>query len=118
MRSKTQQRIIKGIPGSAGVANGVARVITSLDEINRFKPGEILVTVATSPAWTPLIHAAEAVVTDVGGALSHAAIVCREYGKPAVVGTGTGTKKIKNGSSVTVNGGKGAVVISGKGQSL
>lgn len=109
---------IKGIAGSSGVVTGIARVITSLDEINRFKPGEILVTVATSPAWTPLIHAASAVVTDVGGALSHAAIVCREYGKPAVVGTGNGTKKIKDGNRVTVDGGKGTVIIPGKGQSL
>lgn len=118
MTSKTQQHIIKGIPVSAGVVTGIARVITSLDEIKRFTPGEILVTVATSPAWTPLIHAASAVVTDVGGALSHAAIVCREYGKPAVVGTRNGTKKIKDERSVTVDGEKGTVIISGKGPSL
>ena len=89
---------------------GRACVLTKLSEAKRFKPGDILVTVATSPSWTPLIHAASAVVTDVGGALSHAAIVCREYGKPAVVGTGDGTKRIKNGNQITVDGGKGVVV--------
>ncbi len=74
-----------------------------------FNPGDILVTKATNPAWTPLIHASSAVVTDLGGSLSHAAIVCREYSKPAVVGTKKGTKLIKNGQKITVNGTKGIV---------
>lgn len=88
---------------------GTARVIVSLDEIDRFKKGDILVTKATSPAWTPLIHASSAVITDLGGSLSHAAIVSREYGIPAVVGTKDATKKIKDGSKITVDGTKGEI---------
>lgn len=84
-------------------------MILALDEVIRFKPGDILVTVATSPAWTPLIHAAKAVVTDVGGALSHAAIVCREYGIPAVVGTKNATEIIQDGQQITVDGETGTV---------
>ncbi len=104
---------IKGQPGSQGIAKGVARVILSLDELNRFKQGEILVTSVTSPSWTPVIHSASAVVTDIGGSLSHAAIVCREYGIPAVVGTKVGTKTIKDSQLVEVNGTTGTISILG-----
>jgi len=100
---------IRGIPGSPGKVTGIARVLRSLDEIGKFNPGEILVTTATSPPWTTVIHASSAVVTDVGGALSHAAVVSREYGKPAVVGTKEGTKKIKDGQEIIVDGFEGIV---------
>jgi len=103
--------VIKGIAGSKGKKTGIASVILSLDDVEFFKPGDILVTKATNPAWTPLIHVASAVVTDLGGALSHAAIVCREYGKPAVVGTKVGTKEIKNGQRIEVDGEQGVVLI-------
>src|SRR3990167_7821104 len=96
--------VIKGITGSPGQSTGRAIIIKSLTQVKRFKPGDILVTEATNPSWTPLIHAASAVVTDLGGALSHAAIVCREYGIPAVVGTKNATKQIKNGNKIMVNG--------------
>ena len=102
---------IKGIPGSPGIVTGIARIIKSLDQIEKFNPKDILVTEATNPSWTPLIHAASAVVTDLGGALSHAAIVCREYGITAVVGTKKATQKIKDGSKITVNGIKGEVTF-------
>ena len=104
---KTEE--IKGIKGSAGKTIGIAKVILSLEEINKFEAGDILVTIATSPPWTPFIYTASAVVTDVGGSLSHAAIVCREYGIPAVVGTKIGTKKIKSGRKIEVDGTRGIV---------
>ena len=100
---------LKGIAGSPGQVQGTARVIRSLNEVNKFNPGDILVTEATNPSWTPIIHAASAVVTDLGGALSHAAIVCREYGIPAVVGTRKATKMIKNGDKIVVDGNEGVV---------
>ena len=102
---------IKGIAGSRGEKAGIAKVIKSLDGVNKFTAGDILVTEATNPSWTPIIHAASAVVTDLGGALCHAAIVCREYGIPAVVGTKTGTKRIKSGDKIIVNGTKGVVEL-------
>ena len=102
---------IKGLPGSAGNITGIARVILSLDEIDKLQSGDILVTQVTSPIWTPFIYTASAVVTDKGGILSHAAIICREYKIPAVVGTKLGTKKIKNGQKISVNGSKGTVKI-------
>ena len=102
---------IKGIAGSRGEKTGIARVIKSLKQVDEFIAGDILVTEATNPSWTPIIHAASAVVTDLGGSLSHAAIVCREYGTPAVVGTKIGTKKIKNGEKIIVDGTSGIVKL-------
>lgn len=104
-------KLIKGLPGSPGKVTGKARVIKSLDNIEKFEPGDILVTVATNPTWTPLMHMASAIVTDLGGTLCHAAIVSREYGIPAVVGTKKATTKIKDGDEVRVDGEKGAVEI-------
>ena len=104
---------IRGQAGSRGVITGTARVVLKLDEVNKLNPGDILVTEATSPAWTPFIHIASAVVTDIGGALSHAAIVSREYDIPAVVGTKDGTKRIRDGQKIKVNGTKGVVTILG-----
>jgi phosphoenolpyruvate synthase/pyruvate phosphate dikinase len=102
---------IKGIPGSQGKVTGIARVLKSLSQADKFKAGDILVTQATSPAWTPFIFSAKAVVTDLGGTLSHAAIVAREYGIPAVVGTKVATKTIKDGQKIEVDGTKGIVRI-------
>ena len=73
---------IQGTPASMGTVEGIARVIKKLEHADKFAKGDILVAVAISPAWTPLIFASSAVVTDVGGSLSHAAIVSREYGIP------------------------------------
>lgn len=100
---------IKGIPGSAGIAKGIVRVVTDQNHIGEFKAGEILVTRQTSPAWTPVFMAAKAVVTEIGGQLSHAAIVAREYGIPAVVGIPNVTKLIKSGTPIEVNGTKGTI---------
>ncbi len=102
---------IKGFPGSGGQVTGTASVIKSLTDISSFHAGDILVTVATNPAWTPLIHASAGVVTDIGGSLCHAAIVCREYGKPAVVGTKNATTLIHTGDTIEVSGTTGVVTI-------
>jgi pyruvate,water dikinase len=83
--------------------------VLSLDEVDRLSPGEILVTYATAPPWTPLFGVASAVVTDVGGRLSHCAIVAREYGIPAVVGAKTATTRIYDGMRITVDGTRGIV---------
>jgi pyruvate,water dikinase len=101
--------LINGIAGSPGVISGVARLVLTLDEVDRLSPGEILVTYATAPPWTPLFGVASAVVTDVGGRLSHCAIVAREYGIPAVVGTKTATARIYDGMRITVDGSRGIV---------
>lgn len=102
-------KTIKGIPGSAGIVTGLARVIIGHNNLQEFIPGEILVTKQTSPAWTPVFMAAKAIITEIGGQLSHAAIVAREYGIPAVVGIPNVTKLIKSGTTIEVNGTKGTV---------
>lgn len=81
-----------GMPGSAGRVTGVARVVRSVDELDRLRPGEILVAPVTTPAWTLAFGRASAIVTDTGSVASHASIVAREHGIPAVVGTGDGTR--------------------------
>ena len=88
-------------------------MILTLEEVDKLAPGEILVTYATAPPWTPLFAVAGAVVTDSGGALSHCAIVAREYGIPAVTGTKTGTAAIEDGMLLPVDGTEGLVRIEG-----
>ncbi len=80
------------------------------------KPGDVLVAAITTPAWTPLFAMASAIVTDVGGPLSHGSIVAREYGIPAVLGTGVATKRIQDGQTITVDGNRGLVFLNGKGE--
>jgi pyruvate,water dikinase len=103
--------ILRGLAGSPGVVRGRARVIRALTEANRLKRGEVLVAEATMPAWTPLFATVSAVVTDVGGILSHCAVVAREYGIPAVVGTGAATATIREGQMLEVDGNAGTVRI-------
>jgi pyruvate,water dikinase len=100
-----------GIPGSRGTARGVARVAESLDAAKALRPGEILIAPTTLPSWTPLFALAAAVVTETGGPLSHSAVVAREYGVPAVVGVAGATTVIRTGQEVTVDGGRGVVVV-------
>jgi pyruvate,water dikinase len=85
------------------------RVIRGPDEFGRLRSGDILVCPYTNPSWTPLFQRAAAVVVDLGGLGSHAAIVAREYGIPAVMGTGTGTSVLADGQRVVVDGSAGAV---------
>jgi pyruvate,water dikinase len=102
---------IKGFAASSGVAEGVARVVKSVDEIGRLRQGDILVCQVTNPSWAPIFQRISAAVSDIGGSMSHAAIVAREYGLPAVVGTGTATQKIRDGQRIRVDGGRGVVTI-------
>jgi pyruvate,water dikinase len=100
---------IKGLPGSAGQAEGRVRIVNSPEEGDQLQPGEILVTVTTNVGWTPLFPRVAAVVTDVGAPLSHAAIVARELGIPAVVGCFNATTMLKTGDRIRVDGGRGIV---------
>ena len=102
--------ILSGSPGSPGIAFGPARIVHDVSEFGKLQSGEILVAPATNPAWTPLFQRAAAVVVDMGGAASHAAIVAREYGVPAVMGTFDGTKKLTNGQWIQVDGSRGLVL--------
>jgi phosphohistidine swiveling domain-containing protein len=98
---------ITGFLGSAGVVEGQARVIATVEGGDQLQTGEILLTTVTNVWWTPLFPPAAAVVTDVGAPLSHAAIVAREMGIPAVIGCGDATMRLKTGDRVRVDGGKG-----------
>jgi pyruvate, water dikinase len=104
---------IQGYPASSGVAEGVARVVRTIDEIGTVKAGEVLVCSVTAPSWGPVFPKIAAAVSDIGGMMSHAAIVAREYGLPAVVGTGNATSAIKTGDRVRVDGDAGTVTILG-----
>ena len=102
---------VKGFAGAAGVVTGTVRVINDVSEIDGLAEGEILVTRATNVGWTVAFHKVSAIVTDIGAPLSHAAIVAREFGIPAVVGCRNATTVLKTGDVVTVDGGKGTVVV-------
>ena len=102
---------IKGVAASNGVVEGTARVVKSVEEIGRLKQGDILVCQVTNPTWAPIFQKISAAVSDIGGSMSHAAIVAREYGLPAVVGTGMATSRIKDGQRIRVDGGRGTVTI-------
>jgi pyruvate,water dikinase len=102
---------LAGLGVSPGKVTAVARVIHSLDEMENLRPGEILVTRTTTPAWTPLFARAAGLVTDLGGPLAHGSIVAREVGIPAVMGTGTATHKIRDGQTITILGAEGKVLL-------
>lgn len=102
---------LKGMAASPGVAEGPARLVFSADDIGMIQDGEILVAPITAPSWAPVFPKIKACVTDIGGVMSHAAIVCREYGVPAVTGTAYGTREIKNGMMIRVDGNAGTVTI-------
>jgi pyruvate,water dikinase len=105
--------VLNGAAASPGVVEGAARVVKSVDQIADVRDGEILVCGSTSPAWAPIFSKIKATVTDVGGVMSHAAIVCREYGLPAVVGTGRATAAIRTGQMIRVDGTEGTVTVLG-----
>jgi len=101
----------KGVAASAGKVTGTARVISDPDQLYDIQDGEILVCRITAPSWAPVFPRIKAAVSDVGGMMAHTAIICREYGLPAVVGTGFATARIKTGDTVEVDGNLGIVRI-------
>jgi len=102
---------LSGMAASGGVVEGLARVITSPSQLGELEQGEILVAPVTAPSWGPVFGKIAATVTDIGGMMSHAAIVCREYGVPAVTGTGKASTVIKTGMKLRVDGTQGKVTI-------
>ncbi|MBN1246143.1 MAG: phosphoenolpyruvate synthase [Anaerolineae bacterium] len=102
---------LRGTACSPGTVTATARVLLGPANFDTLKPGEVLVAGITTPAWTPLFALAGAVVTDVGGPLSHGSIVAREYGIPAVLGTGNATRRIRSGDRVRVDGAAGTVTV-------
>jgi pyruvate,water dikinase len=105
-----QEALLTATPGSPGMAEGPVRVILAPADFGRLRSGEVLVAPYTNPAWTPLFQRAAAVIVDGGAATSHAAIVAREYGIPAVMGTVSGTQTLRNGERVRVDGNRGCVI--------
>jgi phosphohistidine swiveling domain-containing protein len=109
--SELGENELRGFAASPGRVEGIARVLLAVNEIGQIKEGEILVCPVTSPSWGPVFNKIKAAVSDIGGTMSHAAIVAREYGMPAVVGTGLATKRIKTGQRIRVDGDQGIVTI-------
>ena len=103
------QAILKGLGASPGHAFGKVKIVSNVDELEKVQKGDILVTVMTNPDYVPAMQRAVAIVTDEGGITAHAAIVSREMGIPAVVGTKTATKVLKDGDVITVDGSSGLV---------
>jgi pyruvate,water dikinase len=107
--SEVPAGVIVGHPASAGRATGPVHIVHGPDDFNGFRDGDVLVAKATAPAWTPLFGKAAAVVTDGGTLAAHASLVAREFGIPAVVGTGDATTRLSPGQLVTVDGAAGTV---------
>ncbi len=104
-------RTLRGTPGAPGIHTGRARIVLSPEEFDHVQAGDILVTRTTNPSWTPLFGIIGALVTDSGGVLSHGAIVAREVGLPAVVGTKGATETISDGQVITVDGNRGLLTL-------
>ena len=105
----TNTPLITGLGASRGTATGPVRIIADLDQFSQFRPGDVLVCRTTSPAWTPLLLRAAAVITEVGSRLAHAAIVAREAGIPAVVGVAGAMALLHDDQEVRVDGDTGQV---------
>ena len=109
--SDAESRELRGFAASSGVVEGPACVVKSVEEIGRVRTGDILVCQITNPTWAPIFQKIAGAVSDIGGSMSHAAIVAREFGLPAVVGTGTATSRIRDGQRIRVDGGRGVVTL-------
>lgn len=109
--ASADERELRGHAGSPGVVRGTVKVVRALVEAGKLAPGDILVAAATTAPWTPLFATAGAIITDVGGILSHSAVVAREYRIPAVVGTGIATRRLHDGQQVEVDGDTGLVRV-------
>lgn len=101
----------EGVPGSPGVVTGTARVIADIYDANRLQPGDILVTRCTDPGWTPKFSQLSGVITETGGILSHAAVICREYGMPAILAVKKATQLIHDGETITIDGSSGVILV-------
>ncbi len=110
-QEESDERIIiaKGLGASPGMASGAVKIVRNTDELDKIEEGDILVTVMTTPDMVPAMKRADGIITDEGGVTCHAAIVSRELGIPCVVGTGDGSKILKENSIVTLDGSKGFV---------
>ena len=108
---KVNDKELHGFAASPGVVEGTARVLRAVNEIGEVREGDILVSPVTTPSWGPIFPKIKAAVSDIGGTMSHAAIISREYGLPAVVGTGVATKRIRTGQRIRVDGDNGIVTI-------
>jgi rifampicin phosphotransferase len=109
-RGAPADALLSGIAAGGGRVSGPVRVIRDPAEFGRLRSGDVLVCPYTNPSWTPLFQRAAAVVVDAGGLGSHAAIVAREYGIPAVMATATGTTTLRDGQQVVVDGDSGRVL--------
>jgi pyruvate,water dikinase len=110
-RAKAGAKEVTGLAAAPGVIEGPAKVVLNVDDFDEVNPGDIMVCQMTNPAWTPLFAVIAGIVTDAGGVVSHPAVMAREFGIPAVIGTSIGTLKIKTGDRIRVDGGKGLVEI-------
>jgi pyruvate,water dikinase len=102
---------LRGIGASRGTVRGAARVARNIEEAMHVERGSILICPFTDPGWTPVLDRVTGVVTETGGLLSHAAVICREYGIPAVLGVPEATARIPNGAHIVVHGGEGLVEL-------
>ena len=109
-RENLPDEAIVGLPVSAGMIEGRARVILDMEEAD-LEDGDILVTAYTDPSWTPLFVSIKGLITEVGGLMTHGAVIAREYGLPAVVGVENATTLIKDGQRIRVNGTEGYIEI-------
>ena len=107
--AEAEDVLFRGLGSSPGIASGQARIITKLDHLDQVGDGDIIVTEMTMPDMVPAMKRAAGIVTDEGGMTSHAAIISRELGVPAVVGTGSATRKLEDGQPITIDGDKGTV---------
>ena len=110
-RSVPPDAVLVGEPASPGRVTGRVHIVHDPGDFHSFRDGEVLVARLTAPAWTPLFRQAAAVVTDGGTLAAHASLVAREYGIPAVVGTGEATRRLRDGQVIVVDGGAGVVEV-------
>jgi phosphohistidine swiveling domain-containing protein len=111
LTASSSELVLKGIGCSAGIIRARVRVIRTLEEADTLKPREILVTRFTDPGWTPILGLVSGIITEVGGLLSHAAVIGREYGIPAVLNVPGATQILKTGQEVEVDGNEGTVRV-------
>jgi phosphoenolpyruvate synthase/pyruvate phosphate dikinase len=107
--AKDDEAVVRGTGASAGIVRGPARIVLGPDDFERVQPGDILVAPSSNPSWVALFAIAAGLVTNTGGVLSHAAVVAREFGLPAVVGTGDATTRIADGQILELDGTTGFV---------